>query len=548
MVVAMMSRSTMDEQRTGGAETSRAGPLAAPTERKSKGPLVGQVVRGRYRVVGALGTGILGTVYLCEEVRTNKRVALRVFRREFAKNDEFMNRLRRQVKLAQMSCEGQPSILEIYECGRTDDGGAFIATKYLEGRTLKEVIRQEGPLDVQRALRLACQIAEGLDAIHNRGFVHTEVRSQNVIITRGEDGETATLRGFEVAGLRDTAVMDHMLRAGVISSNPEYASPEQIEGDRVTARTDIYAFGVVLFEMLSGRVPFVASIPDGVLAKHLQETPAPLSGLRRQIPSVVELRVKQALEKEPERRQRYVGDVINEYLCELAADELLTDIAGQRPGSVRRIAAAVQSRLPQLRRSAVEREPLGTTWKVGVVVVLAALLFLAAFGMFPSLQRLVSTYVPPRQTPLAAVPPVAERGLPVRTDGNTSVSSKASTPVSGVVSTPHEKVAPTPPTERAAAAERADEGPAPEEMTVGSSAPPPNESSLRPPAMPSQSRRGSTRPHRIDAPPARSGEAPSDEAAKASPPSRQETPAAQRNPQDPTAIIDWLLGQPPGTP
>ena len=187
---------------------------------------MGQVIKGRYRVVGALGTGILGTVYLCEEVpNRNTRVALRVFRREFAKNDEFMNRLHRQVKLAQMFCEGYPRYLSVYECGQTLDGGAFIATKYLEGRTLKEAIRQDGPFDVQRALRLACQIAEGLDAIHNKGFVHTEVRAQNVIITRGEDGETATLRGFEVAGLRDTAVMDHMLRAGVISSNPEYASP-----------------------------------------------------------------------------------------------------------------------------------------------------------------------------------------------------------------------------------------------------------------------------------------------------------------------------------
>jgi serine/threonine-protein kinase len=518
--------------------------LAPLTERKNKGPLVGQVIQGRYRVLGALGTGILGTVYLCEEVPANKRVALRVFRREFAKNDEFMNRLHRQVKLAQMSCEGQPSILSVYECGRTDDGGAFVATKYLEGRTLKEVIRQDGPLDVQRALRLACQIAEGLDAIHNKGFVHSEVRAQNVIITRGEEGETATLRGFEVAGLRDTAVMDHMLRAGVISSNPEYASPEQIEGDRVTARTDIYSFGVVLFEMLSGQVPFSASIPDGVLAKHLQAIPAPLSGLRREIPSVVELRVKQALEKEPEKRQRYVADVINEYLCELAADELLTEIARRRPGVVGKI-TAVWSRLPLLRRSAVEREPLGTRWRVAAAVVLAALLLLAAVAMSPTLHKLVSTYAPSRQRPLA-VPPVAERGLPVGTNENTSVSPGTSPPAESVTSTPQE-LAPTPLTEKTEVPAPTGKVPTPRGLTVRS-APLPNESSLRPPGMPAQSRRQPTRPNRVDTPVARNREAPPDETATASPPSRQETPTSQRNVQDPTAIIDWLLGQPTGGP
>jgi len=409
---------------------------------------------------------------------------------------------------------------------------------------LKEVIRQDGPLDVQRALRLACQIAEGLDAIHNKGFVHTEVRAQNVIITRGEEGETATLRGLEVAGLRDTTVMDHMLRAGVISSNPEYASPEQIEGDRVTARTDIYSFGVVLFEMLSGQVPFSASIPDGVLAKHLQATPTPLSGLRREVPSVVELRVKQALEKEPDKRQRYVADVINEYLCELAADELLTETAHQRPGVVGKI-AAVWSRLPLLRRSAAEGEPLGTRWRIAAAVMLAALLFLAVLALSPSLQKFVSTYAPSRQRPLV-VPPVAGRGLSIGKDESASVSPGTSPPTETAVSAPRE-VAPMPLAERAAAPAPTDKVPTPRGITVRS-APPPNESSLRPPRMPSQLPKKPTHPSRVDTPVARSREAPSQETAKGSPPPRQETPTAQRNAQDPTAIIDWLLGQPAGAP
>ena len=255
-----------------------------------RGFLARQVIDGRYRVVDTLGTGSLGTVYLCDEIPTTKRVAVKVFRRDCSNDEEFMDRLRRQVKLAMSLQENRPTILAVSDCGRTRDGGAYLATEYLQGRTLKDIIRRGGPLDVQRALRLACQIAGALDAIHDRGFVHKDVRADNVIVIAAGEEEAAKLKGFEVAGLRDTALVGHLVRAGVIPSNPEYATPEQIEGDQVTARTDIYAFGVLLYEMLAGRVPFSASIPDGVLAKHLQEVPVPLSTFRRGIPPVLELR------------------------------------------------------------------------------------------------------------------------------------------------------------------------------------------------------------------------------------------------------------------
>lgn len=134
--------------------------------------------------------------------------------------------------------------------------------------------------------------------------------------------------------------------------------------------------------MLTGRVPFSAPIPDGVLAKHLQEAPVPLSRFRREIPSVLELRFKQALGKEPDQRQRHVGDVVNEHRCELAADELLAEQARQRRSVIRKSAAMVESRLPRLHARPAEGEPLGRGWRVGAAVALLAVVSIGAIRMF----------------------------------------------------------------------------------------------------------------------------------------------------------------------
>ena len=176
------------------ADAARTGPAA-------REPLVRQVIDGRYRVVDTLGTGSLATVYLCDEIPEGRRVAVKVFRRDCAKDEEFMAGLRRQVKLAMSLQENRPTILAVSDCGRTLDGGAYLTTEYLQGRTLKDIIRRGGPLEVQRALRLACQIAGALDAIHDRGFVHKDVRADNVIIVAAGEEEAAKLKGFEVAGL-----------------------------------------------------------------------------------------------------------------------------------------------------------------------------------------------------------------------------------------------------------------------------------------------------------------------------------------------------------
>lgn len=536
-----MTPASMPQDRRAGEPGSQS--LAEAVVRASPGTQgfsVRQVIDGRYRVVDMLGTGSLATVYLCDEIATTKRVAVKVFRRDCSNDDEFMDRLRRQVRLAMSLQENRPTILAVSDCGRTRDGGAFLASEYLQGRTLKDIIRRGGPLDVQRALRLACQIAGALDAIHDLGFVHKDVRGDNVIIVAAGEEESAKLKGFEVAGLRDTAIVGHLIRAEVIPSNPEYATPEEIEGDQVTARTDIYAFGVLLYEMLTGRVPFSASIPDGVLAKHLQDVPVPLGTFRRGIPPVLELRVKQALEKEPERRPRYVGDVVNEYLCELAADEMRAEEARQRRGAIGKLAAGVRSRL---QGAPVEGRAAGVEWKIGVAAALLAALSVAAWWMFWPVQVPVQTAVQP---PLGVS--AAGRERPVAAEPMAPVSAAGPPPATGET--------PRPPDDSVATAEASSQDSETEAEDTAAARPGmsepraptvPKESSLRPPALVPGPEKSSRPPARVEAPLKRERPATPAPAAKAPSVSRPEAPLPSRRAQeDPTAIIDWLLGRPPG--
>jgi len=545
--------STPQERRADEVGAQDPAETAVRTGPGTREPLVRQVIDGRYRVVDTLGAGSLGTVYLCDEIATTKRVAVKVFRRDCAKDEEFMDRLRRQVKLAMSLQENRPTILAVSDCGRTRDGGAYLATEYLQGRTLKDIIRRGGPLDVQRALRLACQIAGALDAIHDRGFVHKDVRADNVIIMAAGEEEAAKLKGFEVAGLRDTPRVGHLVRAGVIPSNPEYATPEHIEGDQVTARTDIYAFGVLLYEMLAGRVPFSASIPDGVLAKHLQEVPVSLSTFRRGIPPVLELRVKQALEKEPEKRPRYVGDVVNEYLCELAADEIRAEQARQRRGVIGTLAVRARARL---QGPPVEGAPQGLGWKIGVAAALPVAVSVAAMWMLWPVRMRLQTAAPPplavpagarqrsvktdRITPTAAAPPAPRAAPPAVAAAPPTVTEETPRSSDGGVGTAE---AP-----KDVSDAKAEEAPAMRPETTEPRSPTvPKESSLRPPGVGTRPQKSSLPPARVEAPVR--AERPPVPAPVVKPPSvpRQEAPTPARGaPDDPTAIIDWLLGQPPG--
>lgn len=263
---------------------------------------LGRIIKGRYQVIKKLGEGGMGTVYLAEQISMARKVALKVLHGNFASDDEFIGRFRREARLA--ASLNHPYIITVHDFDQGDDGALFIAMEYIDGRSLTEVIRRDGPLDISRASKLGAQIAEGLEAAHRRGVIHRDIKPDNIMVVGDEDFEKVKLMDFGIARLRDTGSTSRLTRAGVIMGTPAYMAPEQAEGAEVSEQTDLYALGIVLYEMLSGSVPFRASTPGAVLVKQIQERPLALRNLRREIPVAIESAVMQALEKDPNKRQR----------------------------------------------------------------------------------------------------------------------------------------------------------------------------------------------------------------------------------------------------
>ena len=267
--------------------------------------LVGKIIKGRYRVLKKLGEGGMGTVYLAEQVAISRKVALKLLNPDYARDQEFVRRFRQEAKLA--ASLNHRNVITVFDFDQADDGSLYIVMEYADGKSLGEVIR-EGPMDVARALRLGLQIAEGLGAAHRTGVIHRDIKPENIMVV-GE-GEEVKLMDFGIARLRDTGTATRMTRSGTIMGTPAYMAPEQIEGGEVSESTDIYAFGIVLYEMLSGEVPFKAPTPSAVLIKHLQEVAVPLRKVRKEVPPSVERVVIKALEKSPERRQKNMEEIV----------------------------------------------------------------------------------------------------------------------------------------------------------------------------------------------------------------------------------------------
>jgi serine/threonine protein kinase len=273
-------------------------------------PYLGKLIRGRYQVHKKLGEGGMGTVYLAEQMSVGRKVALKLLQGSYAADEEFIGRFRREARLA--ASLSHPNIVTLYDFDQADDGSLFIAMEYLPGHKLSDVIREDGPLEIRRTSRLALQIAEGLGAAHRAGVIHRDIKPDNIMVVGENGSEEIKLMDFGIARLRDTGSSTQLTRSGLIMGTPAYMAPEQAEGTEVSEKTDIYALGIVLYEMLSGTVPFKASTPAAVLVKQIQESPIPLRKLRRDLPAALERTIMQALEKQPARRQKNADEVADQ--------------------------------------------------------------------------------------------------------------------------------------------------------------------------------------------------------------------------------------------
>ncbi|MBN1918206.1 MAG: Flp pilus assembly complex ATPase component TadA [Verrucomicrobia bacterium] len=260
---------------------------------------------GKYRVVRELGRGGMALVYLVEDTELGRLVALKVLPPTMV-DHATVARFHREGQ-AQMKLE-HANIVAVYECGSAN-GVHFIAMEYVEGRTLRSLVRRSGRLTPDRALDVAAQVCQALEYAHAMGCIHRDIKSANVMVT--ESGQVK-LMDF---GLVQVTGQTVLTRTGSVMGTPEYMSPEQIGGELVDHRSDIYSLGVVLYEMLTGELPFTADNPQTITMMHRFEQPRPIRDVHRKVPGEVESIVMRALAKRAEDRYASASELLKEIMA-----------------------------------------------------------------------------------------------------------------------------------------------------------------------------------------------------------------------------------------
>jgi beta-lactam-binding protein with PASTA domain len=256
------------------------------------------LVDSRYRIVHRIGSGGMADVYCAEDTHLGRRVALKVLHRRFAQDQEFVERFRREASAA--AGLQHPNVVGVYDRGR-HDGTYYIAMEHLAGRTLKEIVTAEAPLPQERVVDLGVQILHAASFAHRHGVIHRDFKPHNVIL---DDDGNAKVTDFGIA----RAGASEMTETGSIMGTAQYLSPEQAQGHAVTAASDLYSIGVMLYEMLAGRLPFEGDSAVSVALKHLSEPPPPISQFRPDVSPSLESVVMAALAKDPAARWQSADD------------------------------------------------------------------------------------------------------------------------------------------------------------------------------------------------------------------------------------------------
>jgi serine/threonine-protein kinase len=257
------------------------------------------VVDGRYRVLRRIGSGGMADVYCAEDTHLGRQVAIKVLHRRFAQDQEFVERFRREAKSA--AGLNHPNVVGVFDRGE-HEGTYYIAMEYLEGRTLKDIVATEAPLPQEQVIDLGIQILQAAGFAHRHGVIHRDFKPHNVIVD--EHGH-AKVTDFGIA----RAGASEMTETGSIMGTAQYLSPEQAQGHAVTATSDIYSIGVMLYELLAGRLPFDGDSAVAVALKHLSEAPAPISHWRPDVHPSLEAVVMAALAKDPAQRWQSAEDL-----------------------------------------------------------------------------------------------------------------------------------------------------------------------------------------------------------------------------------------------
>jgi serine/threonine-protein kinase len=293
--------------------------------------MVGEVLADRYELEELVGTGGMSSVFRAHDRLLDRKVALKILHQQYSDDDEYVERFRREARA--VAALSHPNIVTVIDRGEHEDR-QFIVFEYVDGENLKRLIERRGPAPVSTALELGMEIARGLSFAHQQGLVHRDVKPQNVLLNG--DGN-AKVTDFGIA--RSLDVQHGMTQTGTVLGTSDYIAPEQAQGQRVDAHTDVYSLGVVLYELLTSEVPFPGENFVAVAMQHINEPPPPIRDKRPDVPPRVEAAIQKAMAKRPEDRFATMAEFCRELeacLAEVQGTQVAQAVAAPRPRPARR--------------------------------------------------------------------------------------------------------------------------------------------------------------------------------------------------------------------
>jgi eukaryotic-like serine/threonine-protein kinase len=315
---------------------------------------VSNMTLGEFRLLRKLGTGGMAEVYLAEQTSLRRQVAVKLLRPEYVTDEQYVKRFRHEAAAA--GSLNHPNIVQVYMVGE-DNGINYIAQEYVQGRTLKDYINRKGPMEIKIALHILRQVASALQVASDNGIVHRDIKPENILLTNKGEAKVAD---FGLAQLTLQGERISLTQTGLTLGTPLYMSPEQVNGQPLDSRSDVYSFGIMAWHMFTGRPPFSGETAMAVAVKHLNDKPPSLSEFRPDLPVSLRDLIKRMMNKKKEDRPAGFAVIVNEL------KQIIRQISGKEEATV---AIKPQTKATMLFDRPV-RQQLG--WLIGTSLLVLA--------------------------------------------------------------------------------------------------------------------------------------------------------------------------------
>ena len=276
---------------------------------------LGRDIAGQFRVLEKIGSGGMGAVYKAEQPEMRRFVAIKILHKRYLARKDLVTRFKREARA--MSHLSHPNTARVFLYGQLDDNACYFVMEYLEGRNLAQLVRKEGPMEPMRALNVMIQTCGALEEAHRAGIIHRDLKPENIFLTsQGGIEDFPKVLDFGLAKISERQMRPGSLiltQEGMVFGTPEFMSPEQARGETLDGRSDIYSLGVILYELLTGKLPFDAAQPMEYIQRHIKEPPIPLTERvpDREFPPGLEAAVAKSLEKDPNDRFQSAAEFAN---------------------------------------------------------------------------------------------------------------------------------------------------------------------------------------------------------------------------------------------